>query len=198
LLHPVMPFITEELWGHLPGDSEELLASSAWPTRDMSYLDDEAEQQFALVQAVVSGVRTIRAEYHVPPGAVLQAEIAPATPAALQAVNAEQQTVQRLAKISELSIVEKAEGVGGHAVLPDGSAVFVPLGDAIDVQQECARLRGELDRLDGQLERVTKKLANEQFVSRAPAEVVDREREKEQTWREQCDTLAAKLGALGC
>ncbi len=198
LLHPVMPFITEELWGHLPGDSEDLLASSAWPTPDASYLDDDAEQQFGLVQAVVSAVRTIRAEYHVPPGVALRTEVAPASPAALQAVNAEQQTVQRLAKISELTIVEVAEGVGGHAVLPDGSAVFVPLGDAIDVKQECERLRGEMERLDGQLAHVTKKLANEQFVNRAPADVVDREREKEQTWREQREALAAKLGALGC
>jgi valyl-tRNA synthetase len=83
-------------------------------------------------------------------------------------------------------------------VLPDGSTVFVPLGDAIDVRQECERLRGELERLEGQLARVTTKLANEQFVSRAPAEVVGREREKEQTWREQCEALAAKLAALGC
>jgi valyl-tRNA synthetase len=198
LLHPVMPFITEELWEHLPGDSEKLLASSAWPTPVTAYVDDDAEQQFGLVQAVVSAVRTIRAEYRVPPGATLQAEIAPATRAALQAVNAEQHTVQRLAKVSELTVVEQAEGVGGHAVLPDGSAVFVPLGDAIDVKQECERLQGELERLDGQLERVAKKLTNEQFVSRAPADVVDREREKEQTWREQRETLAAKLGALGC
>ena len=96
------------------------------------------------------------------------------------------------------SIAEEAEGVGASAVLSDGSTVFVPLGETIDVQQECDRLRGELERLDGQLERVTKKLANEQFVSRAPADVVDREREKEQTWREQREALAAKLGALGC
>ena len=74
----------------------------------------------------------------------------------------------------------------------------MPLGDAIDVKQECERLRGEMERLDGQLAHVTKKLANEQFVNRAPADVVDREREKEQTWREQREALAAKLGALGC
>jgi valyl-tRNA synthetase len=198
LLHPVMPFITEELWDHLPGERETLLASSAWPTPNTSFLDDDAEREFGLIQALVSAVRTIRAEYRVPPGATLRAEIAPATAAALEAVNAEQQTAQRLAKISELAVVDAAEGVGGHAVLPDGSTVFVPLGDAIDVRQECERLRGELERLEGQLARVTTKLANEQFVSRAPAEVVGREREKEQTWREQCEALAAKLAALGC
>jgi len=198
LLHPVMPFITEELWGHLPGDRRGLLASATWPRADDALLDEEAEHQFSLVQAVVGAVRTIRAEYHVPPGATLSTAVAPASPAALQGLNAEQQTIQRLAKLSELTVVEAAEGVGGHAVLPDGSAVFVPLGEAIDVQQECERLRAELQRLDAQLERVSKKLTNEQFVSRAPADVVQRERDKEQTWREQRETLAAKLGALGC
>jgi valyl-tRNA synthetase len=198
LLHPVMPFITEELWAHLPGDREGMLATAGWPVPDSSLLDEEAELRFSLVQAVVGAVRTIRAEYHVPPGAKLNASVAPASSAALESFNAEQQTIQRLAKIERLTLAEEAEGVGGHAVLPDRSTVFVPLGEAIDVQQECNRLRGELERLEGQLERVTKKLANEQFVSRAPAEVVDREREKEQTWREQREALATKLGALGC
>ena len=74
----------------------------------------------------------------------------------------------------------------------------MPLGDAIDVERECARLQDELTRLDGQLKSVAGKLANEKFVSRAPADVVEREREKEQSWREQRETLAAKLRALGC
>jgi len=198
LLHPVMPFITEELWGHLPGDREQLLATAPWPVAQDAFIDAEAEQQFGLVQALVSAVRTIRAEYRVPPGATLRVTVAPASAAALAGVNAEQQTIQRLARISTLSIDEQAEGIGGHAVLPDGSAVLVLLGDAIDVPKECARLKGELDRLDGQLEGVARKLANSQFVSRAPAEVVERERDKERTWREQRETLAAKLGALGC
>jgi valyl-tRNA synthetase len=198
LLHPVMPFITEELWGHLPGDREQLLATAPWPVPLDAFIDAEAEQQFGLVQALVSAVRTIRAEYRVPPGATLRATVAPATADALEGINAEQQAIQRLARISALSIDERAEGIGGHAVLPDGTAVLVLLGDAIDVPKECARLKGELERLDGQLEGVARKLADSQFLSRAPAEVVERERDKERTWREQRETLAAKLGALGC
>ena len=88
--------------------------------------------------------------------------------------------------------------MGGHAVLPDGSAVFVPLGDAIDVAAECRRLQSEVDRLAGQLKQVTAKLENTKFTARAPAEVVERERQKEVAWREQRDTLAAKRTALGC
>jgi valyl-tRNA synthetase len=76
--------------------------------------------------------------------------------------------------------------------------VFVPLRDAIDVDRECARLRVELQRLDGQLKGVAAKLANEKFVNRAPEDVVAREREKERAWREQRETLAGKLRSLGC
>ena len=83
-------------------------------------------------------------------------------------------------------------------MLADGSSVFVPLEDAIDVRHECDRLAKERDRLDQQLQAVAAKLANPQFTARAPAEVVERERVKQASWREQRDGLAAKLGALGC
>ena len=76
--------------------------------------------------------------------------------------------------------------------------MFVPLGDAIDVAKECERLTGELERMDRQLAGVAAKLANDKFVSRALAEVVEREREKERSWREQREALAEKLRVLGC
>ena len=92
----------------------------------------------------------------------------------------------------------ETSGPGAHAVLPDGSSVFVPLSDAIDVRQECERLGKERERLDRQLDAQAAKLANQQFIGRAPAEVVERERTKEKSWREQRDALMAKLRQLGC
>ena len=83
-------------------------------------------------------------------------------------------------------------------MLSDGTAVFVPLGDAIDVERECQRLSGEMHRLAQLVESQERKLGNEQFVSRAPAEVVQREREKAATWREQREVLGRKLELLGC
>jgi valyl-tRNA synthetase len=87
---------------------------------------------------------------------------------------------------------------GAHAVLPDGSTVFVPLADAIDLRKECERLGRERERLERQLEAQAARLANSDFLSRAPAEVIERERAKERSWREQRDALAAKLRDLGC
>jgi valyl-tRNA synthetase len=198
LLHPVMPFITEELWAHLPGERAALLAGAEWPRPEDELIDEMAESEFALVQAIIGAVRTIRAEYRVPLSTEVRTVVTIASDTARRGVAAEHATIERLAKLSELAVDEATAGVGGHAVLPDGSAVFVALGDAIDVAQECTRLRGEMERLERQLTEVAAKLANEQFVARAPSDVVEREREKESSWREQSETLAAKLHALGC
>ncbi len=198
LLHPVMPFLSEELWSHLPGAREPLLAGARWPDPDAAWLDAEAEARFGSVQALVSAVRNIRAEYGVAPGQTVRTFVAPATLDATEAFNAEERTIERLAKISALGRAVPDAGVGAHAVLPDGSAVFVPLGDAIDVARECGRLRQECDRVDGLLAGVTGRLRDERFVRRAPADVVERERIKERTWREQRATLADKLRVLGC
>ena len=122
----------------------------------------------------------------------------PASLSAAEAFNAEERTILRLAKIAELTRGEPPAGIGANAVLGDGSAVFVPLGDAIDIAKECARLQAELSRIDGQLAGVARTLSNERFLAKAPAEVVARERAKESSWREQRTTLADKLRVLGC
>ena len=199
LLHPITPFLTEELWSHLTGEREALLATATWPEADADLVDADAEDSFARVRAVVSAIRAIRAEYGVPPGKSVRAVFHAADEKALAAIESEKSTVERLAKVSDLILGgASTETIGAHAVLTDGSSVFVPLGDAIDVGNECMRLSGELERIERQLAGVSKKLANPQFVSRAPAEVVDREHEKERSWKEQREALAAKLRALGC
>jgi valyl-tRNA synthetase len=106
--------------------------------------------------------------------------------------------VKRLAKIGHLELDAAPEGIGAHAVLSDGSSVFTALGDAIDIDRECQKLRAEVERFDSLLQGIRSKLANENFVSRAPAAVVENEKEKERSWSEQRDAVAAKLHALGC
>jgi valyl-tRNA synthetase len=198
LLHPAMPFITEELWTALPGTREPLLAAARWPVADPALLDPEAEDRFARVQDLVTAVRNIRSEYGVAPGRTVPAIVRPVSLDTAEALNAEQRTIERLARIERLVQGEPPGGAGAHAVLRDGSAVFVPLGDAIDVAKECARLRDELTRLDGQLAALTRTLADDRFLTKAPPEVVERERAKETSWREQRATLGEKLRVLGC
>src|SRR5207245_9392252 len=109
----------------------------------------------------------------------LQASVRPKSGRARRARAADSDTILRLAQLSELAFDGARAGVGAHAVLADGSDVFVALEGEIDVQQECRRLSGELTRLDQQLAGLAAKLTNQNFVARAPAQVVAQEREKE-------------------
>jgi valyl-tRNA synthetase len=199
LLHPIMPFITEALWRRFPGRPENASISVApWPAPDSRAEDGEALKEFGLVQELVGAIRAIRAEYGVQPGQVVRATVNADNGVAGTALKQERPTIIRLAKLSELSFAESSERVGGHAVLSDGTAVFVPLGDAIDVGRECGRLGSEVDRLARLVESQEKKLGNPQFVSRAPSDVVERERQKLTTWQEQREVLARKRELLGC
>jgi valyl-tRNA synthetase len=199
MLHPVVPFITEELWQKLPGrEPGELLATATWPTFRTDLVDSELDLQFRHVQQLVEKIRAIRAEYRVAPKTRLVAAIKPRSEAIRAAFDGERDTIVRLAQLSDLELDGGLHGPGAHAVLADGSEVFVALADAIDVQQECRRLSGELTRVEQQLAALDGKLTNKNFIARAPAEVVAREREKERAWRDQRQALADKLRSLGC
>jgi len=199
LLHPVVPFITEDLWQRLPGRRpEELLVTAAWPTVPPQLLKLEAASEFTRVQEAISKIRMIRAEYRIAPKIRLAASIKPRTDLIRAAFEGERETIVRLALLSDLDLDGGFGGAGAHAVLADGSEVFVALADAIDVRQECRRLSSELTRLEQQLSGLAAKLTNQNFVARAPAEVVAQEREKERAWRDQRQALADKLKSLGC
>ena len=200
LLHPVVPFITEALWQQLPGRArDELLAKSAWPEMRKEFVDSEADVQFERVKTAIEHIRSIRAEYRISPKTRLAAAIALRGNDRKATFEGERETIVRLAQLTTLTLDgAPAPGEGAHAVFGDGSEVVVALTGTIDVKQECQRLSEELTRLDQQLTALATRLTNENFVSRAPAEVVARERDKEKTWREQRDVLAGKLRALGC
>jgi valyl-tRNA synthetase len=197
LLHPVVPFITEELWQKLPGRATgELLAAAAWPVAKAKLRNPRAEAEFERVRQAIAAVRSIRAEYRVSPKTKLDVSVKTSDGAVLAA---EKDTIIRLAGVGTLDLDGSAKRAGGaHAVLPDGSEVFVALAGVVDVTQDCKRLKTELERLDKQLAGLAAKLGNESFVARAPADVVAKEREKEQSWRTQRTALADRIKSLGC
>jgi valyl-tRNA synthetase len=195
LLHPIMPFITEALWQRLPGRAANATIMLApWPRSSQRATDPAAEKGFALVQELVGAVRQIRAEYGVEPGKTVNLRISREHPA----FSEESGTIQRLAKIADLTYGEPLAEAGANAVLTDGTTLYIALGDLVDIQKECARLAAEEHRLSGLIESQRKKLGNEQFVSRAPADVVAKEREKLATMEEQVAALSAKRASLGC
>jgi valyl-tRNA synthetase len=201
LLHPIMPFITSELWARIPWpegeERPEDLIVAPWPVADAARRDAEAEQRMASFQELIVEIRRLRKEYGIGEGQRITIQFT-SSDARFSATVAEQgAALERLARVNEVTTGGDApQGIGAHAVLSDGAELFLPLEGVIDVDRERARLRAEIERLEGVVVSTDKKLANEAFVSKAPAEVVDREREKAEAAREQAAKLREKLRAL--
>ncbi|MFL5489340.1 MAG: valine--tRNA ligase [Gemmatimonadaceae bacterium] len=199
LLHPIMPFITETLWERIPfpvaADRCEFLAIAAWPIPHPESNEDRAAMsRFDLVRDTVTAVRKIRSDYAIPPGKVIDVEIAPRANAILFTEHAT--LIGRLSRTT-VKIGANTTGAGAaHAVLSDGTEVIVPLGGLVDLTKECSKLRSELEQLQKQLTALSERLRNEGFTSRAPADVVESERRKEQEWIKRREQLAEKVKAL--
>ncbi len=189
LLHPFMPFITEELWARTsetPRDS--LLILAAWPEPARIAGADMASAEIFWVIEMIKGIRSVRAEMNVPAGARIQMVMTGANDAAKERLARNRDVILSLARLTSADIAD---------VIPDGSAQFVleeatvalPLGDVIDFAKERARLEKDLKKAQDEITRFDAKLSNEQFVSRAPEEVLAEQREK----RAEAAALAARL-----
>ena len=216
LLHPFMPFLTEELWWKLRArDAGEALLAAEWAgggAEDPSETSGQAADAVALfetVQALVVAVRQVRAQYNVPPSKAIDARVrvggadpsgtsgqaAATTVAALESARGD---LERLAGLGALTIgADLDKPKAAAAVVVDRHEVFVPLAGMIDLDQERDRLRKEIDAKRGFLGGVEKKLRNEQFTSRAPEAVVDKERQKADDARAEIAALEANLADLG-
>ncbi len=193
LLHPVVPFITEALWQRLPKNESrpaEFIATSNWPEiRPIS-----AGHEFEYAREAINAIRAIRSENAVPPGKQIDAAIIP---------NSHHDVfVEEAALIGKLSRSTIAVGAASdtstasHALLSDGTQVIVPLEGLVDIEKECAKLQKELEQLENQLTSLSQRLANPGFTSRAPAQVVEGERAKEQEWTVRRDQMRAKIHSL--
>ncbi|MYA22490.1 MAG: class I tRNA ligase family protein, partial [Gemmatimonadetes bacterium] len=195
LLHPVMPFITETLWQALPHDSSpNSIMVAAWPECDDELIDPEAEAQMQCLQEVVTGVRIIRGEMNVPPGRKVEVLISAAS------VEAKQTLRQAIPYISLLTRAESVQ-VGQGLVRPpaSGSAmtaaaeIFVPLEGLIDLDAERQRIKREIHKMDGLLKGLDAKLANDRFLTKAPPEIVEQERQRQAEYRATQEKLNASL-----
>ena len=199
LLHPIMPFITETLWQRLPvpvaTDRCEFLAIAPWPLpHPVSKSETGSIARFDLVREAVSAIRQIRSDYAIPPGKSIDAIIRSRANAGIFTDHA--RLIGQLSRATVKVGASPTDAAAGHSVLTDGSEVIVPLGGLVDLPKECAKLRGELEQLETQLQSLSKRLRNEGFTSRAPAAVVESERNKEDEWIKRREQLAAKVKAL--
>jgi valyl-tRNA synthetase len=201
-MHPMMPFISEALWQKLPNVNgvarKESLVIESWPSQRAERIDAEAEAQMNALMELIGSIRNLRSEYAVPPATEIGIRISRAAPALTAALRAEERSLKRMARVSSIEAGNgQASAKGGaHAVLRSGGEVFIPLEGLIDVTKERDRLGKELARVEAQLRGTEGKLGNEQFVSKAKPEVIEREREKAGSLRQQQAQLAEKLKAL--
>ncbi|HET7321936.1 MAG TPA: valine--tRNA ligase [Longimicrobiaceae bacterium] len=198
LLHPVTPFITETVWQQLPrrmGNAPSIMVAT-WPEPQPAWEDDSVEAAIGELQEMIGAVRNLRAEYGVQPGKRVRVRVVGAEEEMRDLLDRSARILNDLARVEEVTFEREPGEVGASAVLRSGAEVFLPLADVIDLDRERDRLRGEIDRLQSQLAGTEKRLANEQFVSRAPAEVVEREREKVESFREQATKLERTLQSL--
>jgi valyl-tRNA synthetase len=202
VLHPLMPFISEALWRKLPPIAEaprrESLVIETWPAENPERIDADAEAQLNALMELIGSVRNLRSEYAVPPGSEIRIHIARAGAPLSAALRVEERALRRMAKVN---VIETGDGMatgkgGAHAVLRSGGELFIPLEGLIDVARERERLGKELARVEGQLRGTEAKLGNEQFVGKAKPEVIQRERDKASSLRQQYEQLAEKLKAF--
>jgi valyl-tRNA synthetase len=201
LLHPLIPFVTEELWLKLPWpsgeDRPEALIEAPWPEGDSARADLEAEESMANLQELITQVRRLRKEYGVPEGAEVPVALAGIPRDFDQTVETELSSVRRLARVGVLTVDGgSTTGAGAHSVLKNGTELFLPLEGIIDLDRERERLAEEIGRLSGQLDGTEGKLKNQGFLEKAPPEVVQKEREKALSLEEQLAKLREKLTSI--
>ena len=190
LLHPFMPFITEEIWQHLPHEGSSIMKAS-WPSSQAGRSDAAAEAQMNLIMEAVKGIRNMRAEMNVPPGRRSEVILQAGSEEVRSVLQQNEGYFRQLAAAEPVTLpvvgAEKPENA--MATVVAGLEVYLPLKGLIDVEKETARLSKERESLTKELARITGKLGNEGFMAKAPAAVVEKERAKAQ----ECED---KLGAI--
>lgn len=181
LLHPFMPFITEEIWQHLPHDGESIVISE-WPVYDSALEFAADEKNMELVMGAISAIRARRTEMNVPPSRKAKVIVVTDNTDVFAAGTA---FFVKLASASEVVVEATKESVPENAVdiVVEGAQIFLPLDELVDREKELERLNKEKKQLEGEIKRVEGKLSNQGFVAKAPASVVEEERQKGEKYK---------------
>lgn len=191
-----MPFITEEIWQHLPHEGETV-TRAAWPTRNDSLDFPKAVPAFEAVQNVIRSVRNIRAEVNAPMSKQIQLMIATSDDQVQHDLETNVSYLKKFTNASEL-LVERNMPAPEKAMsaIVTGAELFIPLADLINIEEEIARLNKELVKYTKEVERVEKKLNNPGFVGKAPAHVIEEEQAKAQDYKEKRAAVEVRISEL--
>jgi valyl-tRNA synthetase len=188
LVHPFMPYISEEIWQLLDERKEgESICVSQFPKYDASLIDEKAEQEIEFVQAVITAIRNIRGEMNISPAKPIKVYLK-----SDKLTDEQQRYIKSLVRVEELFVdanIQKPKASASSVV--KGCDVFIPLEGLIDIDVERQRIEKEITRLTGSLEGVKRKLSNESFVAKAPANIIANERTKQADWENALVKLKA-------
>lgn len=196
LIHPFMPFISEEIWQHLPHEGQSITLA-AWPVYNTALEAPEAVKEMNLLMDLIRAVRNIRAEVNVPMSKKIELLIKPAGEEQAAILARNEVFISRFCGTSKLAI--DAQQVAPDKAMTSvvtGAELYLPLAGLIDISQELARLNKELQTLNNEVERIEKKLANAGFVAKAPAKVIEEEKAKMADYADKREKVKARLAEL--
>jgi valyl-tRNA synthetase len=196
LIHPFMPFISEEIWQHLPHEGETITLAS-WPKENAAFESPDAVREMELLMDAIRSVRNIRAEVNVPMSKKVELLVKPASRDTLSILRNNEEYLKRFCNTSLLQIdAEMTAPEKAMTAIITGAEMYLPLAGLIDIAQELTRLDKELQSLHGEVERIEKKLGNEGFVAKAPAKVIEEEKAKLADYVDKRDKVIARLAEL--
>ncbi|WP_439871775.1 valine--tRNA ligase [Rhizobium leguminosarum] len=196
LLHPFMPFMTEELWAHTAGEGKErdtLVCHAEWPAP--SYADDGAADEINWLIDLVSGIRSVRAEMNVPPSATAPLVVVKANNLTRERLFRHDAAIKRLARVEAISLADDAPKGAAQIVVAEAT-ICLPLGNLIDLSAEKARLEKAIAKMEGEISRIDGKLSNQKFVANANPEVVEAERDRLEELKGQIASLRTALSRV--
>jgi valyl-tRNA synthetase len=196
LLHPFMPFITEEIWQNLPHQGESITVA-AWPTFNPQLNDTEAASEMKLLVEIIRSVRNIRAEVNTPLSKKINMFLKAKDATIVSALESNRGYLERFCNPEELHIgVDLTTPDKAMSAVVTGVEIILPLAGLINIEEEIARLQKEWEKLNGEVDRVQKKLSNQGFVAKAPEKVITEERAKEQDYLEKRAAVEARIKEL--
>ncbi|MFY9431736.1 MAG: valine--tRNA ligase [Thermacetogeniaceae bacterium] len=195
MLHPFMPFLTEEIWQHLPHRGESIMIAP-WPVVKPEQFDQDSEKQMEFLMEATRGIRNMRGEMKIHPSKMVRCVVV-ASPDDRRILEENKAYMELLANC-ELEIEDPGYPKPKQALstVVYGTEIYLPLSGLVDLDKEIARLEKEIKTIDGVLERVKRKLSNQEFLAKAPPEVVEKEREKEAELERNREAVCKRLSTL--
>ncbi len=194
LLHPFMPFITEEIWQHLPHEGETIMRTQ-WPMYNETFNFDAEEKNMEIIMDAIKAIRNTRASMNVIPSRKANIFIKTSLEDIFEKGTS---FFKKLASASEVEFIKDESTLPENtvSVVSEGAVTYIPFGELVDIEKEKERLLKEKEHLEAEVERVTRKLSNESFVAKAPQKVVDEEKEKEAKYKDMLAKVLENLAKL--